>query len=43
MRYEDAQAACDAWVAFINYSLPVDRQIIASAPLDILYSGETIQ
>lgn len=43
MQYEDAQQAADAWVAFVNYGLPVGRKIALPAPLTILGNGETAQ
>lgn len=43
MRFEDAQAAADAWVEFINSTLPADHRIALPVPLGALYAGETIQ
>ena len=43
MRYEDAQAAADAWIAFVNTGLPPEHRIALPAPLNTLYNGETIQ
>lgn len=43
MRYEDAQAAADAWIAFINSGLPAEHHIALPVPLDTLYRGETLQ
>lgn len=43
MRYEDAQRAADAWVSFINTSLPPEHQIDLPVPLWTIRNGETIQ